>query len=365
MEVSGGIMKAAVCYEFGKPLVVEEIEIEPPQKGEVKVRISATAICHSDIHLIKGEFPGIQLPVVPGHESSGYVTEVGEGVTSVKPGDAVCVMLLSPCGKCHYCITGHPHLCTTRYALDTERRMRNKRGQRIGMSMKGAGNSEYAIVAETQVVVIPSDMPMDSASLLSCGFTTGFGAVVNRAQVKPYSSVVVIGTGGVGLSSVQGAVFSGAYPIIAVDILDNKLKAAKTFGATHTVNSRSQDAIEAIQQLTFGRGADYVFMTVGSAEALKQSLAMIGQRGTVVIVGVVSEPVPLLPSEFSLFEKALIGTKGGSINPGADIPQLIALYKAGRIKLDEMITGRYPLEQINEAIASVERGEALRNVIVF
>ena len=358
-------MKAAVCYEFGKPLVVEEIEIEPPQRGEVKVRIAATAVCHSDIHLIKGEFPGVQLPIVPGHESSGYVVETGEGVSSVKPGDAVCIMLLAPCGKCHYCITGRPHLCTTRYALDTEPRMRNKRGQRIGMSMKGAGNSEYAIVTENQLVPIPKEIPMDSASLLSCGFTTGFGAVVSRAQVKPYSSVVVIGTGGVGLSAVQGAAFAGANPIIAVDILDNKLKAARTFGATHAINSRSQDAVAAILQTTSGRGVDYVFVTVGNAEALKQSFAMLGQQGTTVIVGVVNEPVPVLPAEITIFEKALIGSKGGSINPAVDIPQLVALYKGGRIKLDEMITGRYPLNQINEAIASVVKGEALRNVIVF
>ncbi|MDD5701779.1 MAG: Zn-dependent alcohol dehydrogenase [Dehalococcoidales bacterium] len=358
-------MKAAICYEFGKPLVIEEIDLEPPGKGEVKVRIAATAICHSDIHLIKGEFPGMQLPIVPGHESSGYVEEVGEGVASVKPGDAVCITLLSPCGKCPYCVTGLPHICTVRYALDTESRIRNKQGQGIGMCMKGAGNSEYAIVVESQLVRIPGDMPMDAASILSCGFTTGFGAVVNRAKTKPCSSVVVVGAGGVGTSSIQGAVISGAYPIIAIDILDNKLKAARSFGATHTVNSRSEDAIEAIQKLTSGRGADYVFMTVGSPEALKQSLAMIGQRGTVVVVGVVNEPVPLLPADFSIFEKALIGTKGGSINPGEDILHLIELYKAGRIQLDEMITGRYPLEQINEAIASVERGEALRNVIVF
>jgi S-(hydroxymethyl)glutathione dehydrogenase / alcohol dehydrogenase len=358
-------MKAAICYEYGKPLVVEEIDIDSPEKGEVKVKIAATAICHSDIHLIKGEFPGMELPIVPGHESSGYVVEIGEGVTSVKPGDPVCVLMLAPCGKCYYCISGRPHLCSTRYALDTERRMHNKRGQRIGMCMKGAGNSEYAVVVESQLVPIPGDMPMDSASLLSCGFTTGFGAVVNRAKIKPYSSVVVIGAGGVGISSVQGALFAGANQIIVVDILDNKLKTAKTFGATHTINSRSQNARDIIWQLTYGRGADYVFMTVGSSEALKQSFEMIGQQGTVVAVGVVNEPVPLFPAEFTINEKVLIGTKGGSINPAVEIPQLISLYKNGRIKLDEMITGRYSLEQINEAIASVEKGEALRNVIMF
>jgi S-(hydroxymethyl)glutathione dehydrogenase/alcohol dehydrogenase len=358
-------LKAAVCYEFGKPLVVEEIDIDPPQKGEVKVRIAATAVCHSDIHIIRGEVRGVDLPIVPGHESSGYVEELGEGVTSVKPGDSVCLMLMSPCGKCHYCITGRPHLCTTRWALDTEKRMRNKKGQRIGTCMKGAGNSEYAIVTESQLVRIPPDMPMDQAALLSCGFTTGFGAVVNRAQVKPHNSVVIIGTGGVGLSAVQGAVISGAYPIIAVDIFDNKLQAAKSFGATHTVNSQSENAIEAIQQITSGTGADYVFVTVGSAAALSQSFTMAGQNGTIVIVGVISEPVPLLPDEFTIFEKALIGSKGGTINPNIDIPWLVTLYKAGRIKLNELITGRYPLEQINEAIESVEKGQALRNVIVF
>jgi S-(hydroxymethyl)glutathione dehydrogenase/alcohol dehydrogenase len=358
-------MKAAVCYAFGQPLVVEEVELEPPKKGEVKVRLAATAICHSDIHIIRGDFPGIQLPIVAGHESAGYVVEVGEGVSSVKPGDAVCTMLLSPCGKCYYCLSGRPHLCTTIYPLDTERRMHNKRGQSIGTSLKGAGSSEYSLVTETQLVPIPPDIPMESAALLSCGFTTGYGAVVNRAQVRPHESVVVIGAGGVGISSIQGAAVSGAYPIIAVDVIDSKLETAKSFGATHTVNSRSSDAVQAVKQLTYGRGADYVFMTVGNAEALKQSFPMTAQRGVVVVVGVVNEPVPIIPAEVSIFEKGLIGTKGGSINPAIDIPEIIELYKAKRIKLDEMITGRYPLEQINEAITSVERGEALRNVIVF
>lgn len=357
-------MKAAVCYEFGKPLVVEDIDLESPKKGEVKIRLAATAICHSDIHVIKGDFPGIQLPIVAGHESAGYVVEVGDGVNSVKPGDTVCTMLLSPCGKCYYCVSGKPHLCTTTYPLDTERRMHNKRGQSIGGG-KGAGNSEYAVVTESQLVPIPQDIPMESAALLSCGFTTGYGAVVNRAQVKPHDSVVVIGVGGVGISSIQGALISGAYPIIAVDIIDSKLEAAKSFGANHTINSRLSDAVQTIQQLTSGRGADFVFMTVGSAEALKQSFMMIGQRGVVVVVGVVNEPVPIIPAEFTISEKGLIGTKGGSIHPAVDIINIIDLYKAKRIKLDEMITGRYPLEQINEAIASVERGEALRNVIMF
>jgi S-(hydroxymethyl)glutathione dehydrogenase/alcohol dehydrogenase len=359
-------MKAAVCYEFGKPLVVEEVNIDPPKEGEVKVRLAATAICHSDIHNIRGDWGG-NLPLVPGHESSGYVEEIGKNVTSVKPGAAVITSPNASCGRCHYCLYGLPHLCEAKWVLDTETRLSNKRGQRLGNNLKMANFAEYVILHESQLVQIP-EMPMDAASLLACGFTTGFGAVVNRAQVKPFSSVVVIGTGGVGLSSVQGALFSGAYPIIAVDISDYKLKAARDFGATHTVKAGREDAAAAVRKLTSGKGADYVFVTVGSGEAIRQSFSLAGVRGTIVIVGIpplkeMGLPLPLF--DLTLSEKMVTGTKGGSIRGSTDIPQIVALYKAGRIKLDELITGRYTLDQINEAIESSERGEALRNVIIF
>ena len=218
-------MKAAVCYEFGKPLVVEDIDIDPPQKGEVKVRLAATAICHSDIHIIRGERGG-DVPFVAGHESSGYVDEVGENVTSVKPGDAVIVSLVASCGRCFYCRCGLPHLCEAKWPLDTESRLRNRQGQRIIQKLKVAGFAEYIIVDESQVVPVPPEIPLDRAALLACGVITGFGAVVNRAQVPPHSSVVVVGTGGVGLNSIQGAAFCGAVPVIAVDMVDNKLQAA-------------------------------------------------------------------------------------------------------------------------------------------
>jgi S-(hydroxymethyl)glutathione dehydrogenase/alcohol dehydrogenase len=210
-------------------------------------------------------------------------------------------------------------------------------------------------------------MPLDRAALLACGVITGFGAVVNRAQVEPRSSVVVIGTGGVGLNSVQGAAISGAYPIIAVDMLDSKLAAARSFGATHTVNAGSKDAIEAVKQLTSGRGAEYVFVTVGSTAAIRQGFSMSAPRGTTVIVGLppVKENLTFSPLEFIKDERTLTGSYMGTTRLSVEIPQLVALYQAGRLKLDELITGRYPLEQINEAIESVERGEALRNVIMF
>jgi len=359
-------MKAAVCYEFSKPLVVEEVDIDPPQKGEIKVRIAATAVCHSDIHAIKGDRP-IRPPFVPGHESAGYVEEVGENVTSVKPGDTVVVSLLFSCGQCIYCHTGRPNLCEARRPLDTESRLLNKQGQRLAHFAHTASFAEYTIVDQSQVVKIPGEMPMDRASLLACGFITGFGAVVNYAQVKPLSSVVVIGIGGVGLSSVQGAVISGAYPVIAVDMLDAKLSAAKDFGATHTVNAGKCDAVNAVQQLTAGRGADYVFVAVGSTAAIQQGLSMSCNGGTTIVLGLppLKDSLSIPPTDLVFKEKVLKGCNMGATRFSVDIPKLVELYLAGRLKLDELITNRYPLEQINEAIASVERGEALRNVVIF
>ena len=241
-------MKAAVCYEAGKPLVVEDIDIEAPRKGEVKVRMEATAVCHSDIHVIKGDIP-METPCVAGHESAGYIEEVGEGVTKVKPGDPVVTSLLISCGKCFYCTTGRTHMCEAAWYRDENSPYRNKKGQSLKQLIKIGSFTEYTIVDESQVVKIPEDMPMDSASLLACGVITGYGAVVNRAKVEVSSSCVIIGTGGVGLNSVQGAAISGAYPIIAVDVSDSKLEAARSFGATHTVNAGGDDAVDAVKKI--------------------------------------------------------------------------------------------------------------------
>jgi len=357
-------MKAAVCYEFGKPLVVEEVDIDPPQKGEVKVRIAATAICHSDIHLIRGEL-GRRLPIVPGHESAGYIEELGEGVTSVEPGDTVVLSLIISCGRCMQCVTGRSHLCENRWPIPRESRLHNKKGEDLIHMARTASLAEYAIVHESQVVKIPKEMPLDRAALLACGVITGFGAVVNRAQVEAMSSVVVVGTGGVGLNSIQGAALSGAYPIIAVDLSDSKLEAARAFGATHTVKADAEDAVDSVKGLTSGRGADYVFVTVGSTAAVQQGISMSGTRGMTVVVGLapMGETITLPP--FLPGERTLTSTTMGTTRLSVDVPKLVTLYQAGYLKLDELITGRYPLEQVNEAIESVEKGEALRNVIVF
>ena len=359
-------MKAAVCYEFGQPLVVEEVNIDPPQQGEVKVRLAATAICHSDVHLVRGEWGG-DLPVVAGHEAAGVVEEVGQNVTLTKPGDAVVASLLRSCGRCFYCTTGSPHMCEGAFALETESRLRNKRGQSLRHGIRVAAFAEYAIVDQSQVVPISADMPLDRAALLACGVITGLGAVVNTAQVESGSSVVVIGAGGVGLNAVQGAVLAGAHPIIAMDILDTKLTAARAFGATHTINAGQKDAFQVVRELTYGRGADYVFVTVGNATAVAQSLKMIRWAGTVVIVGIPKEgaTVPLPVGDLVWEGWRVIGSRMGSTRLSVDVPRLVELYLHGRLKLDELITARYPLEQINEAIEAMETGEALRNVIVF
>jgi S-(hydroxymethyl)glutathione dehydrogenase / alcohol dehydrogenase len=358
-------MKAAVCYEFGKPLVVEDLKIDPPKEGEVKVKIATTAICHSDIHAMRGELGG-KTPFVGGHESSGYIEEVGKGVTAVKIGDPVVVSLLVSCGKCYYCRRGQTHMCSAKWPLETETRLHNKKGNEVMQSMRTGTFAEYVIVHESQTVKLPGDMPMDSAALLACGVITGFGAVVNRAKVPPMSSCVIIGAGGVGLNSIQGAAISGAYPIIAVDVLDEKLKAAKAFGATHTVNAKKEDPIKAVQSLT-GAGAEYVFVTVGNVKAIEQAVAMSGPRGMTVIIGLpkFTDMLNVSPFVFIKDERMLTGSYMGTTQLHTDIPKLVTLYQAGVLKLDELITARYPLEKINEAIESVERGEALRNVIMF
>jgi len=358
-------LKAAVCYEFGKPLVIEDVKLDPPKEGEVKVKIAATAICHSDIHMFKGELP-FKPPFVAGHESAGYVEEAGKGVNGFKPGDRVVISLMANCGKCKYCLTGRSHLCNAVWPLEKEARMHNKKGVDLMQPLRIGSFAEYNIVHQSQLVKIPADMPMAQASLLACGVITGFGAVVNRAKVEPMQSCVIIGAGGVGLNAVQGAAISGGYPVIAVDIADKKLQAAKTFGATHTVNGSKGDAVKEVQALTDG-GADFVFVTVGSVAAINQALMMCGPRGMTVIVGLpkFSDSLTVPPFMFIRDERTLTGSYMGTTQLHTEIPKLVALYKERILKLDELITARYPLEEINKAIDLVVDGKALRNVIVF
>ncbi len=359
-------MKAAVCHAFGAPLVVEEIGIDPPLAGEVKVRLAACAICHSDILAIEGAWGG-RLPVVYGHEGAGVVEEVGPGVTLAKAGDHVVVTLIRTCGHCYFCAQGDSLMCETKFALDETSRIHTADGRPIVQGIRTGAFAEYVVVEQSQVVPIADDVPLDSASLLACGVITGFGAVAYTARVPAGSSVVVIGTGGVGLNSVQGAVLCGAHPVIAIDLAAAKLDAARRFGASHAVDPTAEDAKQAVAALTHGRGADYVFVTVGSARAIEQGMTLLRRAGTLVVVGMPPSGVKAEIEAVGLADNAyrILGSKMGSARLRVDVPKLVALYREGRLKLDELITARYPLDEINQAIAAVNRAEALRNVIVF
>jgi S-(hydroxymethyl)glutathione dehydrogenase/alcohol dehydrogenase len=359
-------VKAAVCYAFGAPLRVEEVENDAPQAGEVKVRLAAAGICHSDIHMIQGEWAGT-LPLVPGHEAAGIVEEVAEGVTRVEPGMPVVVSLLHSCGRCYYCVRGRSYLCDGALALQTQSRLRNQRGEHLRHGLQTAAFAEYVIVDQSQLVAVSPAIPLDRAALLACGVITGVGAVVNTARARPGESIVVIGTGGVGLNAIQGARLMGATPIIAIDTQQTKLAAARTFGATHAIRVGAEDPLTAVKELTNGRGADYVVVAVGSTAAIAQGTPLLRREGTLVIVGLphYSATVPLPVFRLTAAGQRIVGSYMGSTRLSADVPWLVSLYQEGRLKLDELITARYPLERINEAIASTEQGEALRNMLVF
>ena len=363
-------MKAAVCWEVGKPLVVEEVVLDPPKTGEVRVRIGAVAICHSDVHLVRGDWTGwtsTPPPVVAGHEAAGVVSDVGPGVTRIRPGDRVVVSLLRTCGSCPPCLTGAAYLCEGQFALMTEHRLHSRTGQALNLGIRVAGFAESVVVDQSQLVVVPADLGLDRACLLACGVITGVGAVLNTAQLTPGSSAVVIGAGGVGVNAIQGAALAGATPIVAVDIVAQKLPVARSFGATHAVDGRHGDVRGLVRELTGGRGADYVFVTVGSPAAVSQALTLVRRGGTVVLVGMpaagATAPIPI--GDFAGSGLRLLGSNMGSTRLGVDVPRLVARYQEGRLNLDELITARYPLERINEAIVAMEGGEALRNVIVF
>jgi S-(hydroxymethyl)glutathione dehydrogenase/alcohol dehydrogenase len=363
-------MKAAICYEFGKPLVIEEVDLDTPGKGDVKIRMAATAICHSDIHAIKGEHGDMALPAIAGHEIAGYVEEVGEDVTYVKPGDTVIASVIPEgCGKCYYCRLGLSNQCTTnRTYLFGEGRFVNKKGQRITQYAGAvAGFAEYAVIPEPYLAKIPEDLPVDRACLLACCVISGFGAVLYRAKVTPNSSVAVIGCGGVGLNAIQGAVFAGAYPIIAVDVRDSKLEMAKVFGATHTVNAQTEShLVRKVRELTYGRGADFVIVSVAGIDTLRGGFLMSAQSGTTTIIGHGhgEQLSAFTPTDF-MFGRKLTGSAMGAVRLRTDIPRLIELYNIGRLKLDELVSGHYSFDQINEAFESSEKGEVIRNVIMF
>lgn len=359
-------VKAAVCREFGEPLVIEEIQLASPGRGEIRVRIAACAICHSDIHYADGAWGG-DLPSVFGHEASGVVEEIGAGVEEFAVGDHVVVTLIRSCGKCYYCSHGDEVLCEAEFPLDRNGPITADDGEPVNQGLRTGAFAEQVVVDASQVFAIPHEIPFDSASLLACGVITGLGAVVNTARVEAGSNVVVIGTGGVGLNSIQGAALSDCAKIVAIDVSDEKLAAARRFGATHSINPTREESAAAVRTLTDGRGADYVFVTVGLKSVIEQGFSLIRRGGTLVLVGMPAsgEIAGFEPLRVANDCQVVLGSKMGSSRVRVDIPRLVELYREGRLKLDELISERYRLEEINEAIASVKQGKVMRNVIVF
>ena len=359
-------MRAAVCHAFGAPLRIEELDLAPPQAGEILVRVRACGICHSDIAFVEGAWDG-RLPAVFGHEAAGVVERVGAGVDGLRAGDPVVVSLIRSCGRCPSCLRGSPVFCEATFRLDRDGPLRRPDGSPVIQGLRTAAFAEAVVVHASQAVRIPADIPLDRAALLACAVITGYGAVVTTAAVEPASSVVVIGTGGVGLNTVQAAALSGAYPVVAVDLANEKLAAARAFGASHTINPRNDDVETAVRALSNDRGADYVFVTVGVAPAIDQGLRLLRRGGTVVLVGIPASGVTTTfdPVTVANDGQRILGSKMGGARIQSDVPALIALYRSGRLKLDELVTGRYPLDRINEAIAAAAAGDALRNVIVF
>jgi S-(hydroxymethyl)glutathione dehydrogenase/alcohol dehydrogenase len=359
-------MRAAVCRAFGEPLVIEDLELRGPGDGEVSVRLAACAICHSDVAFMQGAWGG-ELPAVYGHEAAGVVEEVGPGVRAVAPGDHVVVTLVRSCGRCELCVRGQPALCEqlASFPLSQDSPLRTHDGKSVHQGVRTAAFAERVTVDASQVVPVPHDVSLEAASLLACGVLTGVGAVLNTARVEPGSSVAVIGTGGVGLNAVQGADLAGARLLVAVDLLEEKLAAAARFGATHGFTVA--DAEPAVGELTGGRGLDYVFVTAVAPAALEQGMRLLRRGGTLVLIGLPATgvTVPFDPGAIADGSLRILGSKMGDARPQRDIPVFVDLYRQGRLKLDELISGRWPLDEINDAVASAERGEALRPVIVF
>ena len=364
--------KAAVLFEVGQKLDIREVEVKGPQAGEVLVHMAAGGVCHSDLHVMTGRLK-VPLPSILGHEGAGVVAEIGPGVTSVGPGDHVIPLWRLSCGECTYCTSARSALCpvgtqiratgrlmdgTSRFTLD---------GSEIKHFLGVSTFSEYSVIPERALLKIPQDFPLERAALLGCGVITGVGAVLNAAQVRPGSTVAVFGSGGVGLNVVQGAALSGAEKIIAVDLLDSKLEFAREFGATHGVNASSGDPVEEVRALTDGEGVDYAFEVIGLPKTLRQAFDSLAKCGVAIAVGVTpleSEVcVPVMGLVFE--ERVLKGSLYGSSRPRIDIPKLMDLYWAGKLKLDELLTRTYPFEEINEAYAALERGEVARTVVVF
>lgn len=361
-------MRAAVLYQPQRPLTVEEVELAEPREGEALVRIVASGVCHSDLHVIDGTLPH-PLPVVLGHEGAGVVERVGPGVTYARPGEHVILSFVPVCGRCYHCAIGRPNLCTgvrTTPGVMADGTRRLRRGdEEINHFSMVSSFAQYAVVPEGALVKVRPDAPLEKVCLIGCGVMTGVGAAINTARVRPGSTCVVVGCGGVGLSVIQGCLLAGAARIIAVDLVASKLALAEALGATHLIDASREDVLARVRQIS-GGGADYAFEAIGRPETMELAYECLGRGGLAVVVGLAPRGSRITLSATSfLNEKGIIGSVYGSARQRADMPMLVDLYLAGRLKLDELITRSYALEEINQAFDDLRSGRLARGVVVF
>lgn len=363
-------MKASVLFEQGAPLRVEELDLEGPRESEVLVRMAASGVCHSCLHAADGSWQGVPVPIVLGDEGAGTVESVGAGVRDLQAGDHVILSWAPTCGRCHYCVIGRPNLCEKRLPgrgllPDGTTRM-SLSGKPVYHYGHVATYASRTVVHESSAIRIDSAMPLDRGALVGCSVMTGVGAVLNTARVPAGASMAVFGTGGVGLNVVQGGAMVAAHPIIAVDVKPARLEHARALGATHAVDVSKEEPAAAIRRIT-GRGADFTFVAVGDARAVGQAADALAPGGTCVVIGVppTGQTFPLDVRPLVTGERAIVGSSYGGARTREDLPRLVALYQAGKLKIDELITKRYGLEEANEAFRALAAGELGRGLIVF
>lgn len=364
-------MRAALLLAANEPLVVtDDVELAPPQAGEVLVKVHHCGLCHSDVHFMDGSLP-LKSPMLCGHEAGGSIEEVGPGVTELAVGDKVILTLKAACGRCYWCLRGERNLCAVGGALSatgtfadgtTRLTWKGETVQRYGLVL--AAFAEYTVVPVSAAVKVPSDTPLEVASVIGCAIQTGVGAVLNTAKVPAGSTVMVVGLGGIGVSVVQGARIAGASRVIGVDPVERRREQAMQFGVTDTVDPGSATMEEVAMSLTDGIGIDYAFECVGRGTLTEQCLRAIRAGGTTVMIGVpkIDDTVTLLSIDHAMREKKLIGCFLGSSNPHFEFGRLLSLYYAGKLDLDAMITARRPLEEINDAVDDLKAGVGLRTV---
>jgi S-(hydroxymethyl)glutathione dehydrogenase/alcohol dehydrogenase len=361
-------MQAAVMRANNAPLEIEDVQIDDPAPGEVLLKTAASGICHSDLTVIEGGLP-MPPPCVLGHEPAGVVEAVGAGVTDFVPGDHVIGCITSWCGVCKFCTGGRPYLCPSQYAgrpAEAKSRLTGPDGNPVLQFANLSSFAEKMLCPERSLVKIRDDMPLDRAALIGCGVTTGLGAALNTVHIPAGASVVIIGCGGVGLSALQGSRIVGAGQIIAVDAQSWKFDMARQLGATDCVDATDGDPVAAVHELT-GGGADFVFECIGLVPTVQQAVAMTGRGGTTVLVGVVpvTQTVPISAADLTLQEKKITGSYMGSNRFRFDMPKYVDFYLNGRLHLDEMISSRIELADVNAAFDKMRKGEAARQVIVF